>query len=234
MMIRIQKHLSLTGMISRREGIRLIKEGRITINGSPAHHNSMVDQGCVVLLDGQPLKQKQRDIYLLLHKPVGITCTAQKNVEGNIIDFLNFPERVFPVGRLDKNSEGLILMTNDGDIVNKLMKSEYNHEKEYVVTVNRSFTDYFIEKLAGGVDILGQKTKSCHVERVSEDTFTIILTQGLNRQIRRMTKVLDYRVERLIRTRILDFRLDGLAPGEWRELTDEEVKRFKLQLNSPS
>lgn len=233
-MIRIQKHLSLTGTISRREGVRLIKEGRITINGVHAAHTSTVDQDSVVLLDGQPLKRKKRDIYLLLHKPIGITSTAQKKVEGNIIDFLDFPERVFPVGRLDKQSEGLILMTNDGDIVNKLMKSEFQHEKEYMVTVNRPFSDWFLEKMAKGVDILGQKTLPCQVERVSDDTFTIVLTQGLNRQIRRMTKVFDYRVERLIRIRILDFRLDGLAPGEWRELTEEEVNQLKAQVGSTS
>ncbi|TWI54510.1 23S rRNA pseudouridine2604 synthase [Halalkalibacter nanhaiisediminis] len=233
-MIRIQKHLSLTGTISRREGVRLIKEGRITINGVHATHTSTVDQDSVVLLDGQPLKRKKCDIYLLLHKPVGITSTAQKKVEGNIIDFLDFPERIFPVGRLDKQSEGLILMTNDGDIVNKLMKSEFQHEKEYMVTVNRPFSDWFLEKMAEGVDILGQKTLPCQVERVSDDTFTIVLTQGLNRQIRRMTKVFDYRVERLIRIRILDFSLDGLAPGEWRELTEEEVNQLKARLGSTS
>ncbi|WP_144451348.1 pseudouridine synthase [Halalkalibacter nanhaiisediminis] len=232
--MRIQKHLSLTGTISRREGVRLIKEGRITINGVHATHTSTVDQDSVVLLDGQPLKRKKCDIYLLLHKPVGITSTAQKKVEGNIIDFLDFPERIFPVGRLDKQSEGLILMTNDGDIVNKLMKSEFQHEKEYMVTVNRPFSDWFLEKMAEGVDILGQKTLPCQVERVSDDTFTIVLTQGLNRQIRRMTKVFDYRVERLIRIRILDFSLDGLAPGEWRELTEEEVNQLKARLGSTS
>ncbi|NEU31830.1 23S rRNA pseudouridine(2604) synthase RluF [bacterium LRH843] len=230
--MRIQKYISLTGMISRREGIRLIEGGRITIDGSIACDCSFVGEDCVVLLDGEPLPYKQRNVYLLLHKPVGITCTAQKKVIGNIIDFLNYPERVFPVGRLDKQSEGLILMTNDGDIVNKIMKSEYENEKEYLVTVDRPFTDDFLTHMASGVDILGQRTKPCRVKRVADDTFTIVLTQGLNRQIRRMTKVFGYRVERLIRTRILDFKIADLLSGQWRELTNAEVNRLKAQLNS--
>lgn len=229
--MRIQKYISLMGALPRREVNRLIALERIEIDGVTATKNSVVLDGSVILVDGQRLTEKKRDIYLLLNKPVGITCTAQPAVKDNIIDFLQFPERVFPVGRLDKDSQGLILLTNDGDIVNKLMKSEGGHEKEYVVTVDRPIPEHVLVSLGQGVEILGQQTKSCMVKRISPDTFTIILTQGLNRQIRRMTKVFGYHVKRLVRVRILDLTVHGLAVGQWRELHEDEVKQLKSRLN---
>ncbi|MFC0557443.1 pseudouridine synthase [Halalkalibacter alkalisediminis] len=230
--MRIQKYISLTGALSRREVNRLIALERVTINGVVAVKNSMVTEGSLVRVDGQELKHKKRDIYLLLNKPLGITCTAQPAVKGNIIDFLQYPERVFPVGRLDKDSEGLILLTNDGDIVNKLMKEEGNHEKEYVVTVDRPIPDHVLISLEQGVEILGQQTKRCRVKRQSCDTFTIVLTQGLNRQIRRMTKAFGYHVKRLVRIRILDLSIQQLDVGQWRELNESEIVQLKNQLRS--
>jgi 23S rRNA pseudouridine2604 synthase len=180
-----------------------------------------------VLIDGKPLGNKGKPVYLLLNKPAGITCTAAKNIEGNIIDFINYPERIFPVGRLDKASEGLILLTNDGDIVNKMMRSENNHEKEYIVTVDKPFSHSFIEGMADGVEILGVKTKPCKVTRISDDVFRIILTQGLNRQIRRMSKVFGYKVIKLERIRIMNIALANLPKGKWRELAREELVQLK-------
>ncbi|WP_227937968.1 pseudouridine synthase [Alkalihalobacillus deserti] len=230
--MRIQKYISLTGALSRREVNRLIALQRIEIDGTIATKNSVVEDESVVLVDGKELVNKKRGIYLLLYKPVGITCTAQPTVKNNIIDFLKNPERVFPVGRLDKDSEGLILLTNDGDIVNKLMKAEGNHEKEYVVTVDRPIPDQVLARLGQGVEILGQQTKRCKVKRVTSDTFTIVLTQGLNRQIRRMTKVFGYHVKKLIRIRILHLTIDHLEVGEWRELEVRETEQLKNHLRS--
>ena len=228
--MRINKYISETGFCSRRETNRLIEAKRITINGVICEHGATVENGDLVLIDGKPLGSKGEPIYLVLNKPVGITCTAAKHIEGNIIDFVNYPERIFPIGRLDKASEGLILLTNDGDIVNKIMKSEYNHEKEYIVTVDKPFTDSFIEGMANGVEILGVKTKPCHVTRISDYVFRIILTQGLNRQIRRMSKVFGYKVVKLERIRIMNIKLDQLCIGQWRELTKEELEQLKLCL----
>ncbi|WP_315906047.1 pseudouridine synthase [Priestia koreensis] len=227
--MRINKYVSLTGFCSRRQTDRLIGEGRITINGRICEPGDEVEASDLVLIDQKPIPIKADPIYLLLNKPVGITCTAAPHVQGNIMDFMNFPQRIFPVGRLDKASQGLIIMTNDGDIVNRIMRSEHDHEKEYVVTLESPYDDEFLSKMAEGVAILGTITKPCKVNRVDEHTFTIVLTQGLNRQIRRMSKELGHKVVRLERIRIMNLRLDGLKDGEWREFSAEERKElFRL------
>ena len=226
--MRINKYISETGFCSRRTTDRLIKEKRITINGDLCEAGDEVESGDIVLIDGHPIRaSKGAPVYLVLNKPIGITCTAAKHIEGNIIDFIDYPERIFPIGRLDKASEGLILLTNDGAIVNKIMHSEYNHEKEYIVTVDKPYTDSFIEGMARGVEILGVQTKPCIVTRISETVFRIILTQGLNRQIRRMSMVFGYKVIKLKRIRIMNIKLDDLPTGKWRELSKEELTHLK-------
>jgi 23S rRNA pseudouridine2604 synthase len=224
--MRINKYISETGFCSRRETDRLIEAKRITINGSICEPGDTVWPGDIVLIDGNPIAEKGNPVYLALNKPIGITCTAAKHIEGNIIDFVNYPGRIFPIGRLDKASEGLILLTNDGDIVNKIMRTEYNHEKEYIVTVDKPFTDSFIKGMACGVEIVGVKTKPCQVTRITDNVFRIILTQGLNRQIRRMTKVFGYKVIKLERIRIMNIKLDHLPRGQWRDLTREELEQL--------
>jgi 23S rRNA pseudouridine2604 synthase len=176
-----------------------------------------------VRIDGQLVGAKKKPVYLALNKPVGITCTTEPNVEGNIVDLVRHVERIFPIGRLDKDSEGLILLTNDGDIVNEILRSENNHEKEYIVTVERSITDLALRMMTDGVKIMGEVTKPCKVSRVDDKTFRMILTQGLNRQIRRMCSALGYRAQRLQRVRIINISLGGLAVGQWRELTEQEL-----------
>ncbi|MCP8968091.1 pseudouridine synthase [Ectobacillus ponti] len=224
--MRINKYISETGFCSRRETDRLIDAGRITINGTVCQPGDEVEPGDTVLVDGKPIPPREPSVYLLLNKPPGITCTAAEQVEDNIISFVNYPIRIFPVGRLDKASEGLILMTNDGSIVNKISRSEHGHEKEYIVRVDRPFDDAFLQHMAEGVEILGTKTKPCQVSRVSEDTFRIILTQGLNRQIRRMSKALGYQVEKLERIRIMNLEAKGLPQGQWRYVTEEELRQL--------
>lgn len=224
--MRIQKYISETGFCSRRHTKRLIIEGRVTVNGVVSDKNTMIAEHDEVLIDGRPIPRKEQSVYLALHKPVGITCTAAKEVEGNIIDFVNYPTRIFPVGRLDKASEGLILMTNDGDIFNKILRSEHGHEKEYVVTVDKVITEQFVLKMESGVEILNTITKPCKVEKISDNVFKIILTQGLNRQIRRMCKALGYRVERLQRIRIMNIHLGNLEAGAWRELSQQELNEL--------
>ncbi|HWO96668.1 MAG TPA: 23S rRNA pseudouridine(2604) synthase RluF [Bacillus sp. (in: firmicutes)] len=228
--MRINKYISETGVCSRRETNRLIKAKRITINGRICMEGDSVQPGDIVLIDGEPIPSKAHPIYIALNKPPGITCTAGKHIEGNIIDFVNHPHRIFPVGRLDKASQGLILLTNDGDIVNKILRSENNHEKEYVVTVDKPFTDEFLQGMAGGVEILGGRTNPCQVSRIKDDVFRIILTQGLNRQIRRMCRFFGYTVTRLERIRIMNIELDGLETGKWRDLTDEELDKLLISL----
>ncbi|KZB90512.1 23S rRNA pseudouridine synthase F [Bacillus sp. VT 712] len=228
--MRIQKYISETGFCSRRHTNRLIIEGRVTVNGVVSDKNTMIAEHDEVLIDGRPIPRKEQSVYLALHKPVGITCTAAKEVEGNIIDFVNYPTRIFPVGRLDKASEGLILMTNDGDIFNKILRSEHGHEKEYVVTVDKVITEQFVLKMESGVEILNTITKPCKVEKISDNVFKIILTQGLNRQIRRMCKALGYRVERLQRIRIMNIHLGNLEAGAWRELSQQELNELLKEL----
>jgi 23S rRNA pseudouridine2604 synthase len=225
--MKINQYISLNGHYSRKEIDRLIKMEKISINHQVCRHHDIVQPNDLVQIDLKTIEDTGHPIYLILNKPTGITCTSQKSVTSNIIHYVNHPHYIFPVGRLDKASDGLIIMTNDGDISNKILRSEMNHEKEYMVTVDRPITKKFIEGMSEGVEILATKTKPCHVTHISENVFRIILTQGLNRQIRRMCKVFGYRVERLQRVRIMNLKLDGLKIGEWRDLTISEVKELK-------
>jgi 23S rRNA pseudouridine2604 synthase len=219
----LNKYISETGACSRRQADQWIEAGRVTLNGVRAHLGLKVEADDEVRVDGELIGARKKPVYIALNKPAGITCTTETHVEDNIVDFVGHPERIFPVGRLDKDSEGLILLTNDGDIVNEILRSENEHEKEYLVRVNRPITDLSLGMLASGVKIMGVTTKPCKVTRVGREDFCIILTQGLNRQIRRMCSALGYRVERLRRVRIINIDLGTLAPGEWRHLSDEEV-----------
>jgi 23S rRNA pseudouridine2604 synthase len=221
--VRLNKYISETGVCSRREADKWIEAGRVTLNGAPAALGHKVAQGDEVRIDGNLVGAKKKAIYIALNKPVGITCTTEAHVEDNIVRFVGHSERIFPVGRLDKDSEGLILLTNDGDIVNEILRSENEHEKEYVVSVNRPITDLSLKMLASGVKIMGMTTKPCTVERVDAETFRLVLTQGLNRQIRRMCSALGYRVRRLQRVRIISIHVGALRAGEWRYLSDAEV-----------
>ena len=221
--VRLNKYISETGVCSRREADKWIEAGRVTLNGAPATLGHKVAQGDEVRIDGNLVGAKKKAIYIALNKPVGVTCTTEAHVEDNIVQFVGHSERIFPVGRLDKDSEGLILLTNDGDIVNEILRSENEHEKEYVVSVNRPITDLSLKMLASGVKIMGMTTKPCRVERVDAETFRLVLTQGLNRQIRRMCSALGYRVRRLQRVRIISIHVGALRAGEWRYLSDAEV-----------
>jgi 23S rRNA pseudouridine2604 synthase len=221
--IRINKFISEKGICSRREADKLIKEGRVTINGIKAETGSKVKKGDIVKLDGKLLKNKENLVYIALNKPVGIVSTTEKKVKNNIIDFVNYPKRIFPIGRLDKDSQGLILLTNDGDIVNKILRAGNNHDKEYIVTVDKPITPEFIKGMSMGVKILGTITKPCIVKKESKYVFRIILTQGLNRQIRRMCEVFGYKVLKLNRIRIMNINLKDLPIGKWRYLTGEEL-----------
>ncbi|TQR18992.1 23S rRNA pseudouridine(2604) synthase RluF [Psychrobacillus vulpis] len=229
--MRINKFLSEAGIISRRGADKWVTDGRVTINGKIAELGSKVEAGDDVQVDGKPIVVEQPLVYLVLNKPVGITSTTERHVKGNIVDFVNHPLRIFHIGRLDKDSDGLILLTNDGDIVNEILRAENKHEKEYIVTVNEKITDSFLEKMAAGVKILGIKTLPCKVKKLGPNTFNIILTQGLNRQIRRMCSALGFTVKRLQRIRIMNITLEGLAIGEWRELTELEKKELFTTLN---
>jgi 23S rRNA pseudouridine2604 synthase len=225
-MMRLNKFMSETGICSRRQADQWIEAGRVTCNGVPAVLGTRVGPDDEVRLDGERIGPKKRQVYIALNKPVGVTCTSEPHIERNIIDLVGHPERIFPIGRLDKDSEGLILLTNDGDIVNEILRSENNHEKEYVVTVERPITDLALRMLADGVRIMGEVTKPARVTRVDEQSFRIVLTQGLNRQIRRMCSALGYRAQRLQRVRIMHIHLGKLRAGEWRELTDDERRRL--------
>ena len=230
---RINKFLSETGYCSRREADKLLEEGRITINGIVPEMGTKVSPDDEVRVDGKLVREKtDKLVYLAFNKPVGIECTTNQNVRDNIVDYINYPKRIFPIGRLDKASEGLIFMTNDGDIVNKILRARNNHEKEYVVTVDRPITDRFIEKMSNGIPILDTITRKCKVEQISKYVFKIILTQGLNRQIRRMCEYLDYEVTALKRTRIINISLD-VHIGRYRNLTDDEIKQLN-KLIEPS
>ena len=221
--MRVNKYLSDAGFCSRREADRLTADGRVTINGSPAEMGAQVGETDIVCVDGKKITPEQKKVYLAFYKPRGIVCTAEKREKNNVIDYLNYPVRIYPVGRLDKDSEGLLLMTNDGDIVNGIMRARNFHEKEYLVWVDRPVTEDFLNRMAAGVPILDTVTRPCRVRKRKEKCFSIVLTQGLNRQIRRMCEALGYRVERLKRIRIMNIRLDGLEPGKYRVLTEEEL-----------
>lgn len=222
--MRLNKYISETGVCSRREADKWISEGRVTLNGAPAMLGHKVAAGDEVRVDGNLIGAKKQAIYIALNKPVGITCTTEAHVEGNIVRFVGHRERIFPVGRLDKDSEGLILLTNDGDIVNEILRSENEHEKEYTVSVNRPITDLSLRMLASGVKIMGVTTKPCRIERLDAETFRMVLTQGLNRQIRRMCSALGYRVRRLQRVRIINIHIGALRAGEWRYLSESEIE----------
>lgn len=221
--MRLNKYISETGACSRREADKWIESGRVTCNGVPAVLGTQVGDGDDVRVDGKPIHRRRKQIYIALNKPVGITCTTEAHIEGNIVDLIGHSERIFPIGRLDKDSEGLILLTNHGDIVNEILRSENNHEKEYLVTVDRPITDLSLRMLGDGVKIMGKVTKPCRVSRVDPLTFRMILTQGLNRQIRRMCSALGYKARRLRRVRIMNIQLGSMAPGEWRDLTESEL-----------
>ncbi|WP_391118529.1 23S rRNA pseudouridine(2604) synthase RluF [Psychrobacillus sp. L3] len=229
--MRINKFLSESGIISRRGADKWITEGRVTINGKMAELGSQVEAGDDVKVDGKSIAVEQPLVYLVLNKPVGITSTTERHVKGNIVDFVNHPLRIFHIGRLDKDSDGLILLTNDGDIVNEILRAENKHEKEYIVTVNEKITDSFLEKMSSGVNILGTKTLPCKVKKLNPNTFNITLTQGLNRQIRRMCSALGFTVKRLQRTRIMNITLEGLTIGQWKELTELEKEELFTTLN---
>jgi len=220
---RINKFLSESGYCSRRQADKLIEQGKVTINDIKAVNGDKIKKGDIVKVNGQKITEEKETIYIAFNKPVGITCTAYKGDKSNIIDYIKFKKRIFTIGRLDKNSQGLILLTNDGDIVNKISKAVNHHEKEYIVTVNKPVTDNFIEKMSNGVPILDTVTRKCFVKKESDKVFRIILTQGLNRQIRRMCEYFDYKVINLERIRVMNIKLNELKLGKWRYLNKEEL-----------
>ena len=230
---RLNKYLSEVGFCSRREADRLIEEGRITVNGEQPEMGVKVSDQDEIRVNGHLIKNNnEKPIYLAFNKPVGIECTTNQSVRDNIVDYINYPKRIFPVGRLDKDSEGLIIMTNDGDIVNKILRQKNDHEKEYIVTVNKPVTDRFIQRMGQGVPILDTVTKQCRVEKISKNVFRIFLTQGLNRQIRRMCEFFDYDVVALKRIRIINISLD-VPVGQYRNITEAELKELN-RLIAPS
>jgi len=236
MATRINKYLSEAGYCSRRVADRIIEEGKVTINGKIPEMGTKVEDGDQVEVEGKRLEKssKQRNVYLVFNKPVGIVCTTDRRVESdNIIDFIQYPTRIFPIGRLDKPSEGLIFLTNDGDIVNKILRARNNHEKEYIVSVNRPINIKFIQRMSNGVEILDTITKNCFVKQLGPKKFKIILTQGLNRQIRRMCESLGYRVKSLKRVRIMNIKLDVPA-GKYREFTKNELLELNAMLEKSS
>jgi len=232
--INLNKFISSTGICSRREAEKFIVAGRVTINGQPTQLGNRVFEGDEVRIDGKPLRVKPKTLYIALNKPVGIVSTTDSKEKKNIVKYINHPQRLFPIGRLDKPSEGLIFLTNDGDIVNKILRAGNNHEKEYIVTVDKVIDDRFVQKMSNGIPILGTVTKKCKVEKISNYVFKITLTQGLNRQIRRMCEYLGYEVKKLKRTRIMNVSLAGLKYGDWRELTKQEVETINTLVQTSS
>ena len=236
MATRINKYLSEVGYCSRRVADRLIEEGKVTINGKIPEMGAKVEEGDQVEIEGKKIEKSstEKNIYLAFNKPLGIVCTTDRRIEKeNIVDFIKYPSRIFPIGRLDKLSEGLIFLTNDGDIVNKILRARNNHEKEYIVSVNRTIDREFIQKMRNGVEILNTITKNCSVEKLGPKKFKIILTQGLNRQIRRMCQTLGYRVKSLKRVRIMNIKLD-VPTGKYREFTKEELTELNRLLENSS
>lgn len=233
--ISLNKFISDSGYCSRREADKFIEQGRVTINGEYATKGSRVKPGDKVTVDGEKIKRKQEEfVYLALNKPKGITCTTDLKDKTNIIDFVGYKSRIFPIGRLDKLSEGLIFLTNNGDIVNKILRVGNNHEKEYIVTVDKPFSLEFVNRMSDGVKILGTYTKKCTVVQLSPNKFKIILKQGLNRQIRRMCEALGYKVTALVRVRIMNITLANIPSGKWRYFTQEEVGLMQDLLKSSS
>ena len=232
--INLNKYISSTGICSRREAEKFIVNGLVTINGVKAQLGNRVFEGDKVKLNGKLIESKTTTLYIAYNKPVGIVCTTDSKERNNIVKAIGHPERLFPIGRLDKPSQGLIFLTNDGDIVNKILRAGNNHQKEYIVTVNKPINNDFIKQMSNGIPILGTVTKKCLVEQINKNTFKIILTQGLNRQIRRMCEYLNFEVTKLKRTRIMNVNLEKLAEGSWRELTKDEMNEINTMISSSS
>jgi 23S rRNA pseudouridine2604 synthase len=232
MEISINKYISDSGFCSRREADKLIEQGRVEINNHTALKGNRVKEGDVVTVDGEKLKTTNKPVYIAFYKPRGITTTTDTNEKNNIISFIRFPSRIFPVGRLDRPSEGLIFLTNDGNIVNKILRAGNRHEKEYLVTVDNEITGDFLQKMRAGIRIDGILTKKCTVVQMGKNKFRIILVQGLYRQIRKMCEACGYHVTQLIRTRIMHMTIKNLAEGKWRYFTPGEIKELELQLNN--
>ncbi len=231
---RLNKAISETGFCSRRAADKLIEEGRVKVNGGEVVLGLRINLEDKITVDGRLITKEVENIYLLFNKPIGITCTTDLAIEGNIVDYINYPERIFPIGRLDKPSEGLIFMTNDGDIVNKVLRAGNNHDKEYIVKVDKRISASFISKMANGIPILDTVTQKCTVSKIDDYTFQIILTQGLNRQIRRMCNYLGYEVRKLKRVRIMNILLDDLKVGEYRNFTKQEFSELNRLIKDSS
>ncbi|MBU9745660.1 pseudouridine synthase [Diplocloster agilis] len=232
--VRLNKFLSEAGVCSRREADRLIEAGKVSVDGETAVTGMKVREEQRILVNGRPVCKEEEMILLVVNKPRGIVCTAEKREKNNIIEYLHYPKRIYPVGRLDKDSEGLLLMTNNGEIVNKIMRSGNRHEKEYVVTVNKEVTEEFVRAMAGGIPILDTVTRKCEVQKLDKHRFRIVLTQGLNRQIRRMCEYLGYRVVALTRVRIMNIRLGNLKPGAYRRVTAQEWRTLQELIRDSS
>ena len=231
---RINKYISDSGLCSRREADGLVEAGRVELNGEKVEMGSRVGVGDEVFVDGKLIETEKERVYLAFNKPTGVTCTTDLRDEDNIIDYIDYNERIFPIGRLDKMSEGLIFLTNDGDIVNKILRAGNSHEKEYVVKIDKDVNEDFVKMMGNGIKILGTKTNPCKVERKSRHSFKITLTQGLNRQIRRMCEALGYKVKKLKRVRIMNINLEGIKCGDWRYLTKDELEDIMKAIESSS
>lgn len=234
--IRLNKYISESGYCSRREADKFIEQGNVMINGKRARVGDKANDKTIVTINGHRIEYNFKTDYVILafNKPVGITSTTEENVRDNIVSFVNYSSRIFPIGRLDKDSQGLIFLTNNGDIVNKILRAGNNHEKEYLVTVDKPITDEFVAKMSNGVPILGEVTKKCKVEKISSNVFNITLIQGLNRQIRRMCEHFGYEVVKLERIRIMNIKLDGIPLGEWRELNERELEEVNQLIKDSS
>lgn len=232
--MRLNKYLSDAGICSRREADRLIREGKIQVDGKTAVLGMQIEEGQEILVNGKTVHREEKKVLLLFHKPRGIECTADLKIKKNVISYIDYPIRIYYIGRLDKDSEGLLLLTNQGELVNKIMRAGNCHEKEYVVTVDKPVTEDFIKKMSNGVPVLGTVTRKCLVEKTDENTFRIILTQGLNRQIRRMCEYLGYRVKRLKRIRVMNLKLKDLPVGQYREATKKELEDLKSLIQDSS
>ena len=232
--MRLNKYLSDAGVCSRREADRLVQDGRVMVDGKTAVLGMQIQEGQEILVNGKKVRREEKKVLLLFHKPRGIECTANPKIKKNVISYIDYPIRIYYIGRLDKDSEGLLLLTNQGELVNKMMRAGNCHEKEYLVTVDKPVTDDFIKKMSSGVPILGTVTRKCQVEKTGKKTFRIILTQGLNRQIRRMCEYLGYRVERLGRVRVMNLELGDLPVGQYREAAEKELENLKSLIQDSS
>ena len=232
--MRLNKYLSDAGVCSRREADRLVQDGKVTVDGKTAVLGMQIEEGQEIWVNGKEVRREEKKVLLLFHKPRGIECTANPKIKNNVISYIDYPIRIYYIGRLDKDSEGLLLLTNQGELVNKMMRAGNCHEKEYLVTVDKPVTDDFIRKMSCGVPILGTVTRKCHVEKTGEKSFRIILTQGLNRQSRRMCEYLGYRVKRLKRVRVMNLELGSLPAGQYREATKKELEELKSLIRDSS